>query len=137
MSVRLNPYLAFRDTARAALTFYHSVLGGELSLMTFGENGMSQDPAEADKIMHGQLEAPNGMTLMAADTPNSMEVASSGNISVSLSGDDAALLTSYWHGLLEGGMAILPLEQAPWGDTFGMLRDQFGITWMVNIAGRH
>lgn len=136
MSIHLNPYLGFRDTARAALTFYHAVLGGSLNLTTFGEGGMSQDPAEADKIMHGQLDAPNGMTLMASDAPVAMPVADTSNISVSLSGDDAALLTAYWHGLLEGGTAIMPLEKAPWGDTFGMLRDKFGIAWMVNIAGK-
>ena len=29
----------------------------------------------------------------------------------------------------------MPLEQAPWGDTFGMVVDKFGVTWLVNIAG--
>jgi PhnB protein len=26
------------------------------------------------------------------------------------------------------------LEKAPWGDTFGMLTDKYGIEWMVNIS---
>ena len=114
MSVRLNPDLGFRDSARAALTFYHSVLGGTLSLTTFGEGGMSDDPAQADKIMHGQLEAPDGMTLMASDMPAGMEVPETSNISASPSGDDASLLTGCWHGLLAGGSVSLPLEKAPW-----------------------
>jgi PhnB protein len=29
----------------------------------------------------------------------------------------------------------MPLEKAPWGDSFGMLTDKFGVSWMVNIAG--
>ena len=73
MTVRLNPYLNFRDTAREAMTFYHSVLGGELTVSTFGDFHASEDPAEQDKVMHSQLETPNGLTIMAADTPNSME----------------------------------------------------------------
>jgi PhnB protein len=28
------------------------------------------------------------------------------------------------------------METAPWGDTFGMLTDKFGIDWMVNISGK-
>ncbi len=28
------------------------------------------------------------------------------------------------------------LATAPWGDAFGMLTDKFGISWMVNIAGK-
>jgi PhnB protein len=31
---------------------------------------------------------------------------------------------------------MIPLEKAPWGDTFGMLVDKYGVSWMVNIAGR-
>lgn len=134
MTVRLNPYLSFRNSAREAMTFYHSVFGGDLQLMTFGEQGMD-DPAEADKIMHGQLTAPDNMTLMGADTPNSMELADASNISVSLSGDDEPALQGYWNKLIIGGTPITPLAQAPWGDKFGMLRDRFGITWLVNIAG--
>ena len=29
----------------------------------------------------------------------------------------------------------MPLEEAPWGDTFGMCTDKFGVSWLVNIAG--
>jgi PhnB protein len=29
----------------------------------------------------------------------------------------------------------MPLGAAPWGDTFGMFTDRFGISWLVNIAG--
>ena len=37
MPVQLTPYLSFRDEARQALDFYHSIFGGELTLSTFGE----------------------------------------------------------------------------------------------------
>ena len=75
MATYLNPYLSFRDNAREAMEFYQSVFGGELSLSTFGEFHASDDPAEVDKIMHGQLETPGGLVLMGADTPASMELA--------------------------------------------------------------
>ena len=39
---------------------------------------MSQGPDDADLIMHAQLEASNGMTLMASDTPPSMTVPAAG-----------------------------------------------------------
>ena len=134
MTVRLNPYLNFRHSAEEALTLYQSVFGGELTLSRFGESGMAEDPADANKIMHGQLETPNGMTLMASDTPPSMQISEGGSVSVSLSGDDEATLRGYWNGLAAGGQVTVPLEKAPWGDTFGMLVDKFGIAWLVNIA---
>ncbi len=136
MTTRLNPYLSFRDNARQAMQFYQSVFGGRLEMTTFGEAQASQDPAEDGKIMHAMLEAENGMTLMASDTPNSMEYLSGSQISISLSGDNEAELRGYYQKLANGGTVIEPLEKAPWGDIFGMCTDRFGITWLVNIAGQ-
>jgi PhnB protein len=133
--VNLNPYVSFRDNAREAMTFYRSVFGGELNVMTFADGGMPHDPAEADRVMHAQLEAPNGLVLMAADTPSGMEHSPGGNISISLSGDDEPALTGYWDALSGAGTVHMPLEKAPWGDSFGMCADQFGVRWMVNISG--
>lgn len=135
MPTLLNPYLSFRDNAREAMEFYRSVFGGELSVMTFKEFNASQEPSEDNKIMHSMLQAGNGMTLMGADTPNSMEHTTTSNISLSLSGDDEAELRGYWDKLAVGSTIMQPLEKAPWGDTFGMLTDQFGVHWLVNIAG--
>jgi PhnB protein len=136
MQSKLNPYLAFRDNARAAMEFYQAVFGGKLTLNTFKEFHASQDPSEDDKIMHSMLEAENGIAFMAADTPNSMEYSPGTNISMSLSGDNEAELRGYFEKLTAGGTVTEPLEKAPWGDTFGMCTDKFGINWMVNVAGQ-
>ncbi|MCU1425725.1 MAG: 3-demethylubiquinone-9 3-methyltransferase [Microbacteriaceae bacterium] len=135
MATQLNPYLNFRDNAREAMEFYKSVLGGELTMSTFGEFGMSEDPVEKDKIMHAQLESPSGLVLMGADTPSSLPYSETSNISVSLSGQDDAELTGYWEKLSDNATILEPLAKAPWGDSFGMLSDRFGVTWLVNIAG--
>ncbi|MEJ1179787.1 MULTISPECIES: VOC family protein [unclassified Pseudarthrobacter] len=134
MPTTLNPYLGFRDNAREAMTFYQSVFGGDLALSTFGEFQASEDPAEADKIMHGMLTTDKGLVLMGADTPNGMDLAQGSSISVSLSGDDEAELRGYWEKLSgDGGSVTVPLEPAPWGDIFGMCRDKFGTAWLVNV----
>lgn len=135
MSSTLNPYLNFRSQAREAMEFYKSVFGGEVQRSTFAEFGMSQDPADADLIMHSQLTTDAGFTLMAADTPAHMDFEEGSQISVSLSGDDEAQLSGYYGKLIEGGNVLEPLSKAPWGDSFGMLVDRFGVKWLVNIAG--
>ncbi|WP_127125643.1 VOC family protein [Georgenia sp. SYP-B2076] len=136
MKAQLNPYLNFRDTTKQAMEFYQTVFGGELATSTYAEFHASEDPSEADKIMHAQLNTEGGPLLMAADTPNSMEYTPGNNISVSLSGDDEAELRGYWDKLSDGGTVTMPLEKAPWGDTFGMCVDKFGINWLVNVAGQ-
>ncbi|MET3922476.1 VOC family protein [Arthrobacter sp. UYEF20] len=134
MTTRLNPYLGFRDTARQAMDFYQTVFGGELNRSTFAEYNASDAPSEQDKIMHSTLTTDSGLVLMASDTPNSMDYRPGSNYSVSLSGDDDAELRRYWDKLTQGGAVTMALEPAPWGDTFGMCTDQFGVNWLVNIG---
>lgn len=98
--IMASPYLGFRGQAEEALTFYHSVFGGDLRLSRYGDMGIAEN---ADRIMHGQLDTGIGRTIMAADDP-------------------------------EGGSIEMPLEKQAWGDSFGGLRDRFGIDWGVNIG---
>jgi PhnB protein len=132
----LNPYLGFKGNAREAMEFYKNVFGGKLEMSTFKEMNLSQNPNDDDKIMHSMLQADNGMTFMASDTPEGMAYSVGTNVSISLSGDNEAELKEYFEKLSAGGTVTMPLDKAPWGDTFGMLTDKFGVQWMVNIAGQ-
>ena len=131
----LSPYLSFRDNARNAMEFYRTVFGGELTMTTFGEGQATDDPSEKNLIMHGQLTTPSGFTLMGADTPSSMEHTPGNTMSVSLFGTEHEELTGYWNALAVDAQFTMGLDAAPWGDTFGMLTDKFGVQWMVNISG--
>ena len=134
MQSSLSPYLSFRDNAREAMDFYRSVFGGKLEQNTFKEFGVSSDPAEDDKIMHSVLVADNGITFMAADTPDGMEHTPGSTVTMALAGDDEAELSEYFTRLAEGGTVTMPLGDAPWGAKFGALTDRFGVAWMVNIG---
>ena len=98
MPARLNPYLSFPGNAREAMEFYRDVLGGTLTVSTFAEGGMAQDPADADKVMHAQLETDSGFTLMGSDTQSGAPSQPMSGVQVSLSGDanaDAELSAYY------------------------------------------
>lgn len=136
MSVQLNPYLNFRDNTREAMDFYHSVFGGTLDVSTFKDFGAASDPAEEDLVMHSQLQGDHGVVFMAADTPHSMEYRRGTDMNMSLSGDDEDVLRGWFDKLADGGTVTMPLGKAPWGDTFGMCVDRFGVTWLVNVAGQ-
>ncbi len=136
MASKLNPYINFNGNAKEAMEFYKTVFGGNLTTSTFKDGGMPHDPADAEKIMHAQLVADNGMMLMASDTPPGIPFNPGSTISISLSGDNEEELKGYWSKLTDGGTVVMPLEKAPWGDMFGMLTDKCGIGWMVNIAGK-
>ena len=136
MQTKLNPYINFKDTTRQAMEFYKSIFGGELRLSTFKEFNASEDPGEDNKIMHAELNNAKGIIFMAADTPNRMEYHPGTNFNMSLSGEDEVELKSYFQKLSAGGQVTQPLEKAPWGNSFGMCIDKFGITWFVNIVAK-
>lgn len=136
MQSALNPYISFKDNAREAMEFYQTVFGGKVEFLTFKSFNVSGDPSEDDKIMHSMLEADNGISFMAADTPKSMEFTPGSRISMALSGDNTEELTGYFQKLSAGGTVTMPLNQAPWGDSFGQCIDKYGVVWMVNIAGK-
>ena len=136
MQSKLNPYINFKDNTREAMEFYRTVFGGKLNISTFKEFHASQDPGEDNLIMHSVLEADNGITIMASDTPNRMEFRPGTNMSISLSGDNEAELKAYFEKLSAGGTITMPLEKAMWGDSFGMCIDKFGVQWLVNITAQ-
>ena len=136
MQSKLNPYISFNGNTREAMEFYKTVFGGKLEFSTFGEAGMTDHGVKPEGIMHASLIADNGITIMAADTATGMrEYIEGTNMSLSLSGENEEELTGYYNKLVEGGKVEEPLAKAPWGDTFGMCIDKFGIFWMVNITG--
>jgi PhnB protein len=135
MASILNPYIMFDGTARAAITFYQQVLGGEVIINTFGEAGMAGDGVDPEGIMHAQLVSTNGYTIMASDTPPGMSSQTHGPVSLSISGDDPELRT-YFSQLLDGGEIQVPLAKQAWGDEFGAGVDKFGVNWMVNLSSR-
>lgn len=131
--MRLNPYLNFRTESREALEFYRSVFGGELQIMTFGESGMSDDPAQADLVMHGHLITEAGFDLMASDTPPGGDEPSVGTaINLSVNGTDPAI-RDYWERLSDGAEIVVPLAPAPWGSEFGLLNDRHRFAWLFNL----
>lgn len=138
---KLSAYLSFKNQAQEALEFYQSALGGELDVSTYDSTpdiaAMLTDPADGGLVMHGQLDAPGGLTLMAADTGSAMPyVAPTSGVTVALTGgpDDDGYIRSAYDRLSEGVTPDVPLELAPWGDYYGQLTDKFGISWMFDIG---
>ena len=60
MTVTTTAHANFRGQAREALTFYHSVFGGDLALATYADIHAAENPGQADHIAFGRVKAPNG-----------------------------------------------------------------------------
>ena len=133
MKPTLTPYLNFNGNTAEAMRFYQSILGGELTMQTFGEAKMARKPEEKNMILHAALKN-DGLSLMASDGQPSQRVKFGDNIHMSITGRDSGKLKEIFTKLAQGGKMDVPLKKQFWGDTFGMLTDKFGVHWMVNIV---
>jgi PhnB protein len=135
----LVPYATFNGNTEEVFNFYKTALEGEIvSVQRFGDSpGGDQMPEDArNKIMHIALEAPHGVRLMGNDYIDftGQPFTAGNNFSLSLHPDSDALADKMFNNLSAGGMVIVPMAKAPWGDYFGMFIDKFGIKWMINHA---
>jgi PhnB protein len=138
MSITAVTHVNLRGDARQALEFYQSVFGGQLALVTYRDAGNVQDPADADHIMWGQVDASNGFRVMAYDVPAAMPWNPGDNAYfVSLRGDTAEEIAAHWTKLAVGATILRPIEPSPWSPLYGMLKDRFGVTWVLDVAVKY
>ena len=134
-------YISFDGAAEAAFSFYKSVLGGEFTnVQRFADTPQAAAMPEADrnKIMHIALKTADGAMLMGNDHVALMGDAlrPGNNFSLSIHPAERAEAKRLFDGLSAGGNVIVPLEEAPWGDYFGMFMDKFGMKWMINCTAK-
>ncbi|TDH25517.1 VOC family protein [Segetibacter sp. 3557_3] len=130
--MQLTPYIHFAGNAREALDFYAGALGGEvLDVQQYGDSPVPADEDYKDKIMHARLSFDNNL-IMISDVFKGQPVSTEGNVHLSLDVDDQDKIDALFSKLAEGGAIMMPLENTFWGARFGMLKDKFGVHWMLN-----
>ena len=130
-----NTYLIFDGNCRQAMEFYQRCLGGELYLMTYSEMpGSGSDfPKEAkDWIMHARLTT-GPAVLMASDTRPGIPIQQGNNFFISINCESVQETEKLFKALGEKGKVEMPVQETFWALRFGMLTDQFGIKWMLNL----
>lgn len=135
MTIATTTHLNFRGDARAALAFYHSVFGGEQMIVTYADAHAVSDPKEADQVMWGQVAAPSGFHVMAYDVPSRLAWSPGENpFFISVRSGDADEIASCWERLSEGATVAQPLGPSGWAPLYGMLKDRFGVTWVLDVT---
>ena len=140
----INPYIHFNGNAEEAFTFYKSFFGGDFARIARFKD-MPANPEypmpekEANKIMHVALPIGKTSVLMGSDTPEFLgkhnEKETRSKISISAESKEEA--EKIFNRLSQDGEVEMPIDEAPWGAYFGMLRDKYGIEWMVNFEQKN
>lgn len=133
----LTPYLMFNGNAREAMEFYKSCFGGDMQISTFAEAPEDAYPGgekitedTKNKVMHACLTS-GDLMLMASDDPMGEPVIGS-NVSISIQPKDISETDKLFKALSTGGEATMEPHDTFWGAYFGMLKDKYGIHWMLN-----
>lgn len=135
MSINTVTHINLRGTARKALEFYQSVFGGNLVAITYEDAHNVQNPDEANQIMWGEVASPEGFHVMAYDVPSATAY-DTGEIPyfISVRSTTADEITGYWNKLCTEGTVKAPLAPAGFSPLYGMVTDQFGVTWVLDVA---
>lgn len=109
-----------------------------MAMVTYKDAGKVQDPSDVNHVMWGQVDADSGFRVMAYDVPVATPWSPGENAYfVSLRGDTAQEISAHWAKLSEGSEIVQPLAPAQWSALYGMLKDRFGVVWVLNVVAQY
>lgn len=132
---RLIPAIAFNANCADAIALYERVFDAKVEgLMRYSEmekQGHPVDAAYADKILHATLALGEGR-LMVMDKHPATPWSDQTNVQVAVDLSDTPALERAFELLSSGGEVTLPPHDSFWGARFAMVRDAFGVRWMLS-----
>jgi len=134
---QITPHLHFNGNCRAAMEFYKQALGVDLFIMPYSDAPGDQTwvtPESRNLIMHSALKRGETLFLMAADNMPGSPFNEGNNVSVCIECDNAEEIDAFFKALSAGGEVAMPLQDMFWNARFGMIKDKFGIHWMLNYT---
>ena len=136
--MQVAPYLFFDGRCEEALNFYRKAVGAEVQMMMrFKESPEPPmvPPGNGDKVMHASFRV--GDTNILASDGNCGGKPKMEGFALSLTVRDAAEAQRVFAALGEGGKVQMPLTKTFFSDSFGMLADRFGVSWMVYVEPKN
>ena len=137
--MRVEPYLMMSGRCEEALAFYLQAIDAKTTMvMRFDESPDKNHPMPlplnwGQKIMHASMTV--GKTTVMMSDGMSLEAVSFAGVSLSITADDEVQAKRLFDSLSVGGKVFMPLAKTFWSPCFGMVSDQFGVSWMVGVDG--
>ena len=125
-------YLFLDGRTEEALEFYKKAIGAQVTTMfKFKESPDKAHipPGGEDKVMHAVFKI-GDTNIMISDGMNQGNPKFDG-FALSIHAKDEAEVKRYFDALVEGGEVTMPPTESFFAKSFGMLKDKFGVNWMV------
>ena len=133
----IQPYVFFDGKCEEAIEFYKKALGANVNmLMRFKDSPEPPPPGcgpvDGNKIMHAQFQV--GDTVVMTSDGRATGNPKFEGFALSLSMPQAADVEKAFNALAAGGTVEMPLAKTFFSALFGMVKDKFGVFWMVLVT---
>jgi Uncharacterized protein conserved in bacteria len=135
----INAYFNFMGNTEEAMNFYRSVFGGEFTAFTrFKElPGSEQIPAprtKQDHARHSHYKKRCQHYGYRFPGIYGAKIRTRNGVNLCIQAESEEEVEKLFKDLSRGGKVDMPLNKTFWGAYFGMCKDKFGVSWMINYT---
>lgn len=134
--MQLNAYLCYNGQGEEAIEFYREALGAKVLMLSHFKDMPESENCPAgvdnDKVMHATLQIGESILMLSDGCEH--DASKFEGFSLSLAPADEVEARRLFDALADGGEVQMPLEKTFWSPCFGMTKDRFGVSWMVNVS---
>ncbi|ACX68270.1 VOC family protein [Paenibacillus sp. FSL H8-0457] len=126
----VTPFLMFQGNAEEAMNHYISIIEDSeiISITRYGPN----QPGAEGSVMHAVFSL-KGQTFMCIDSNVKHEFTFTPSFSIYLTCESEAEIEKVYGALVDGGGAMMPLDNYGFSQKFGWIADKFGVSWQLNL----
>ncbi|WP_456288672.1 VOC family protein [Paenibacillus sp. AK002] len=126
----VTPFLMFQGNAEEAMNHYISIIEDSeiISIARYGPN----QPGAEGSVMHAAFSL-KGQTFMCIDSNVKHEFTFTPSFSIYLTCESEAEIEKVYGALIDGGGAMMPLDNYGFSQKFGWIADKFGVSWQLNL----
>jgi PhnB protein len=140
MIIRLNPYLMMNGNAQQAIQFYEKVLGAKVIFMQkfeeMPENPEFPLPEEARGLISHAMIKVGETEMMFSDNFPGQQSQSGNQVTICITSSDAEKSKQIYEGLKQGGEVKMPMQETFFSPAYGIVKDQFGVTFQIFTEGK-
>lgn len=126
----VTPFLMFKGNAEEAMNHYISIIE-DSEIISITRYGPDQPGAEGS-VMHAAFSL-KGQTFMCIDSNVKHEFTFTPSFSIYLTCESEAEIEKVYGALIDGGGAMMPLDNYGFSQKFGWIADKFGVSWQLNL----
>lgn len=128
---KVTPFLMFQEgNAEEAMNYYTSLIEDSeiTSIIRYGAN----ESGDEGTVMQATFTL-KGQEFMCIDSNVKHQFSFTPSFSIFITCDTEEELSNLYEQLIEGGQALMPLDNYGFSKKFGWVNDRFGVSWQLNL----